>query len=59
MLLIQRLESFLPFNILADISEMYDNDEDTQYIFESVNKLGTYGDKRWCNANVHLSRFGL
>jgi|SRR5690554_1260527 len=45
--LIQRLESFLPFNILADISEMYDNDEDTQYIFESVNKLGTYGDKRY------------
>jgi multiple sugar transport system substrate-binding protein len=45
--LIQRLGSFLPFNMLADISEMYENDPSTQHIFESVSGLGTYGGKRF------------
>lgn len=45
--LVQRLGSFLPFNILADITEMYENDPDTEYIFDSVSGLGTYNDKRY------------
>lgn len=45
--LIRRLESFLPYNILADLTEMYDNDSDTQYIFPSVKNLGTFGGKRY------------
>ncbi len=45
--LIQRLGSFLPFNMLADLTEMYDNDSDTQYIFDSVKNLGMYADKRF------------
>lgn len=45
--LIQRLGSFLPFNMLADLSEMYDNDPATDYIFESVKGLGMYADRRF------------
>lgn len=45
--LIQRLGSFLPYNILADITEMYEEDEDTEAIFDSVQNLGMYGDKRF------------
>lgn len=45
--LIQRLGSFLPFNMLADITEMYDNDPSTEFIFKSVEGLGTYSGKRF------------
>lgn len=45
--LINRLASFLPYNILADITEYYDNDFDTQYIFDSVQDLGSYNDVRY------------
>ena len=45
--LVQRLGSFLPYNILADISTYFDNDPDTEYIFPSVKDLGTYGGKRF------------
>lgn len=45
--LINRLSHFLPFNILADITEMYDKDPDTDYIFESVQELGIYDGVRY------------
>ncbi len=45
--LIQRLGSFLPFNMLADITEMYEKDPSTEYIFPSVKDLGMYADKRF------------
>lgn len=45
--LVNRLASFLPYNILADITEYYDNDPDTDYIFPSVQELGTYDGVRY------------
>lgn len=45
--LIRRLETFLPNNILADITEMYDNDSDTQFIFDSVKNSGVFDGKRY------------
>jgi len=45
--LVNRLASFLPYNILADITEFYDNDSDTQYIFDSVENLGIYDEVRY------------
>ena len=45
--LVNRLASFLPYNILADITEFYENDPDTAYIFDSVEELGLYKDKRY------------
>jgi multiple sugar transport system substrate-binding protein len=45
--LIRRLETLLPQNLLADISDMYDNDPDTTYIFENLKNSGVYGDGRY------------
>ncbi len=45
--LVNRLASFLPYNILMDITEMYENDPDTAYIFDSVSDLGVYDDTRY------------
>lgn len=45
--LVNRLASFLPYNILADITEYYENDTDTQYIFDSVDELGIYDETRY------------
>ena len=45
--LVNRLENFLPMGILANITEMYNHDPDTEYIFESVKDLGVYKDKRY------------
>lgn len=45
--LINRIASFLPYNILADITEYYENDPDTDYIFESVEGLGIYNETRY------------
>ena len=45
--LVNRLENFLPMGILANITEMYNHDPDTQYIFDSVRDLGLYKDKRY------------
>ncbi|MFH0993864.1 MAG: extracellular solute-binding protein, partial [bacterium] len=45
--LINRLANFLPYNILADITEFYANDDDTAYIFPSVEELGTYNGVRY------------
>lgn len=45
--LVNRIASFLPYNILADITEFYNNDPDTAYIFDSVKDLGMYKDKRY------------
>ncbi len=45
--LINRIASFLPYNILADITEFYENDADTEYIFDSVKDLGIYNEKRY------------
>ncbi len=45
--LIRRLASFLPYNILADITEYYEHDPDTEFIFDSVADLGTYDGRRY------------
>lgn len=45
--LIRRLETMLPNNMLADISEMYENDPDTDYIFESLQNSGVFNGKRY------------
>ncbi|MDP2425063.1 MAG: extracellular solute-binding protein [bacterium] len=45
--LVNRLASFLPFNILANISDYYNNDPDTQFLFDSVKELGMYNGKRY------------
>ncbi|MFA7561569.1 MAG: extracellular solute-binding protein [Candidatus Izemoplasmatales bacterium] len=45
--LVNRIASFLPYNILADITEFYENDSDTEYFFNSVKGLGVYKDKRY------------
>lgn len=45
--LINRLASFLPYNILADITTYYENDPDTDFIFDSVQDLGIYKEVRY------------
>ncbi len=45
--LIYRLETALPYGLLADITEMYEHDADTEYIFNSVKDAGVYGGKRY------------
>lgn len=45
--LIRRLENFLSANLLQDITEFYDNDEDSQYIFKSLQNSGVYENKRY------------
>ncbi|MFA7076480.1 MAG: extracellular solute-binding protein [Candidatus Izemoplasmatales bacterium] len=45
--LVNRIASFLPYNILADITEYYENDSDTEFIFDSIKDLGVYKDKRY------------
>lgn len=45
--LVNRIASFLPYNILADITELYDNDPDTENIFDSVQNLGIYDGVRY------------
>lgn len=45
--LVNRLASFLPYNILADITQYYENDPATDAIFPSVADLGTYAGKRY------------
>ena len=45
--LIRRLETFLPYNMLADITDMYNNDPDTQYIFQSLQSSGVFNGRRY------------
>ncbi len=45
--LIKRLANFLPYNILADVTEYFNNDPDTNYIFNSVKDLGIYNGVRY------------
>ena len=45
--LIRRLETFLPFKILANITEMYNNDPDTKYIFKSLQSSGLFNGQRY------------
>lgn len=45
--LVNRLASFLPLGILADLTEYWENDSDTQYVFDSVRDLGLYNGKRY------------
>ncbi len=45
--LVQRLESFLPFHILADITEMYNHDPSTEFIFDSLKNHGVYNNRRY------------
>ena len=45
--LVRRLANFLPYNILADITDYFDHDPDTEYIFDSVYHLGKYNGRRY------------
>lgn len=45
--LVNRLENFLPVGLMADITDCFDNDPDTEYIFDSVRNLGVYKNKRY------------
>ncbi len=45
--LIYRLETALPYGLLANITEYYNHDDDTAYIFNSVKNAGTYKDVRY------------
>ncbi|MFA5006520.1 MAG: extracellular solute-binding protein [Candidatus Izemoplasmatales bacterium] len=45
--LINRLKNSLPYNIVADITDYYENDPDTDFIFPSVADLGTYKGVRY------------
>lgn len=45
--LIRRLETLLPYNLLADISAMYDNDPDTEYIFDNLKNSGIFEGGRY------------
>ena len=45
--LVNRLAEMLPLNMLGDITDYFDNDPDTQYIFESVRNLNIYNDVRY------------
>ena len=45
--LIRRLETLLPYNMVADISEMYQNDPDTKAIFASLQNSGVFNGKRY------------
>lgn len=45
--LVRRFENFLPMGILADITDYYDNDPDTDYILDSVRDLGLYNNRRY------------
>lgn len=45
--LIRRLDTFLPVNILGDLTEMYNNDKDTEYIFPSLKNSGVFDGKRY------------
>lgn len=45
--LIRRLENMLPYGVLADLTDFYNHDEDTEYIFESVRDLGLYNGRRY------------
>ena len=45
--LVNRLETALPYKLLADITEYYNHDDDTKFIFESVQHSGMYDGKRY------------
>lgn len=45
--LVKRLENMLPYGVLADLTEYYNHDSDTQYIFDSIKDLGLYKNKRY------------
>ena len=45
--LIRRLETLLPYNMVADISEMYNNDPDTKAIFASLQNSGVFAGRRF------------
>ena len=45
--LVRRLENFLPYGILADITEYFNHDLDTEYILDSVRDLGVYKERRY------------
>jgi multiple sugar transport system substrate-binding protein len=45
--LVRRLENFLPLGILADITDYYDHDPDTDKILASVRDLGVYKGRRY------------
>ena len=45
--LVNRLENFVSRGMMANITEMYNHDPDTEYIFDSVKDLGVYKGKRY------------
>lgn len=46
-MLINRLETTVPYNMLSDISEYYKNDSDTSAIFTSLQQNGVYDNVRY------------
>ena len=46
-MLVQRLELTLPINALADITDFYNHDSDTRYIFDSLQNNGVYDGIRY------------
>lgn len=45
--LIRRMETLLPNNMLADITDMYKNDEDSEAIFDSLQTSGVFNGRRY------------
>ncbi len=46
-MLVNRLETALPYNMLADITEYYNHDSDSEYIFDSLQNNGVYDGTRY------------
>ncbi len=45
--LVYRLETALPYGLLSDITEFYEHDDSTKYMFDSVKNAGTYKGVRY------------
>lgn len=45
--LVRRLEDLLPYNMLADITDFYDNDKDSEAIFQSLQNSGVFNGRRY------------
>ncbi|MDD3999682.1 MAG: extracellular solute-binding protein [Bacilli bacterium] len=57
--LIRRLETMLPYNFLADISKMYDNDPDTDFIFKNLQNSGVYKEGRYAIPSYVYPQFWI
>lgn len=55
--LVNRLGDLLPNNLLADITEMWNNDPQTKYIFDSVRDLSVVKGKRYVVPTAFYPQF--